>query len=442
MKLTYLVILLVGTMVATPLAVLAESGLEPTGDETIFFRGWPYKPDVVDDNVNRYNASVDGNVDYQTVTHGDYPALMEKSLIAGENLDIIYGNPPTAVRFYEAGWIAPADNVPNIDAIRDDMYDNASYAFSYDGKLLGLSYFLAVRGMVLVNTDRQEELGLQDAQPANWDAFYDQLLELNAQGVKNVYMPHWFNEFYGISWAYIWEVLNRGGSQIDPETLAPALTVEGPAGETLRDWKAIYNADMVNEEVLSFNEAAIVDAFGSGRFLYSTQASYNLAVFNDPVQSQVAGKTSFLGFEGAGWGLLDSAMYLRTSRDRSDALDEDTRRFQSWYGYRDHEGNVAVGQRWANNSMLFSAYKSVMESDESKAAFRQGLASDEDYDRLLTLYANAPHPHMWKVVWAEEYNAFLRQRLGRFLINDEPVEKVIADLNAEIEKLNKKHGLN
>ena len=421
--------------------VLAATDLGPTGTETIYFRGWPYKPDVVADNVKRYNDTLEGNVDYQTVTHGDYPALMEKALIAGDDLDIIYGNPATAVRFFEAGWIAPADDVPNVEAIQSDMYENARYAFTYKDRLLGLSYFLAIRGMMLVNTDRMAELGLSDAQPASWDEFYDQILGLNEQGVRDLYMPHWFNEFYGISWAFIWEVLNRGGSQIDPMTLAPAVTVDGPAGETLRDWKAIYNAGMVPEEVLSYNEAAIVEAFGSGRFLYSTQASYNLAVFNDPAQSKVAGKTSFLGFEGAGWGLLDSALYLRTSRERSESLDEDTKRFQSWYGYKDHDGKVFVGQRWANNSMLFSAYRTVMESDESKASFRKGLANDADYDRLLTLYANAPHPHMWKVVWAEEYNSYLRQRLGRFLINDEPVDAVIADLNEKISDLNRRHGL-
>ena len=359
MKLPLRSLLLAGAFVVSGAPALAETDLGPSGSETIYFRGWPYKPDVVADNVKRYNETLKGNVDYQTVTHGDYPSLMEKALIAGDTLDIIYGNPPTAVRFYEAGWIAPADDVPNIEAIKDDLYENARYAFSYKDKLLGLSYFLAVRGMMLVNTDRQVELGLVDAQPRSWDEFYDQLLALNEKGVKDVYMPHWFNEFYGISWAFIWEVLNRGGSQIDPATLDPAMTADGPAGETLRDWKAIYNAGMVSEEVLSYNEAAIVEAFGSGRFLYSTQASYNLAVFNDPAQSRIAGKAGFLGFEGAGWGLLDSALYLRTSRKRSDSLDEDTRRFQSWYGYKDQDGKVFVGQRWANNSMLFSAYKTV-----------------------------------------------------------------------------------
>lgn len=415
--------------------------LKPTSTEKVFFRGWPYKPEVVTENVDRYNKEQGGHVDYQTVTHGDYPTLMEKSLIAGDELDIIYGNPPTAVRFLEAGWIKPADDVPNIAEIKADMYDNARNAFTYKDKLLGLSYFLAVRGLMVVNTTRQKELGVDGKQPKNWDEFYAQILELHAKGTKDTYMPHWFNEFYGISWAFIWEVINRGGTQIDAATYAPTLTADGAGGKTLAAWKSIYNAGIVAEEVLSFNEASIVDAFSSGRYLYSTQASYNMATFNDPTKSKIAGKTSFLPYEGSSWGLLDSALYIQTARKRSAELDADVARFQSWYGYKDQTGKVAVGQRWAENSMLFSAYKSVMESDATKAAFKKNLASEADYDGLLKVYANAPHPDTWKVIWAEEYNSFLRQRLGQFLRNDESVEQTIKDINDQITSLNKKYKL-
>ncbi len=431
-------ILLASTVaVVSPLSALAASDLGPTSDETVYFRGWPYKPEVVDDNVKRYNSSLDGNIDYQTVTHGDYPTLMEKSLIAGDALDIIYANPATAVRFLEAGWIVPADDVPNIEEIKADMYDNAKHAFTYNGKLLGLSYFLSVRGTMMVNRERQDTLGVSD--PKNWDEFYAQIIDLHEKGEKNLFMPHWFNEFYGISWAFIMEVLNRGGSQIDPETKRPVLSADGPAGDTLRMWKEIYNSGIVPQEVISFTESGIVEGFSSGRFLYSPHNFYNIKIFNDPAQSKIAGKVGFLGFDGQSWGLLDSALYLRTARDRSPGLEEDAKRFQSWYGYKDQDGKVFVGQRWANNSILFSAYKTVMESEESKAAFESALAFEGDYERMLALYNAAPYPPVWKMVWAEEYNSFLRLRLGQFLSNDENVEDFIAELNAEIDKLNKKY---
>ncbi|TDM08152.1 MAG: hypothetical protein C4K60_01215 [Ideonella sp. MAG2] len=427
-----------GVTFAASTAWAADLG--PTSKEKLYFRGWPFKPEIVTDNVNRYNRELNGNVDYATVTHGDYPTLMEKALIAKDKLDIIYANPPTAVRFFEAGWILPADDVPGFKEAYEDMYPNVRDAWSYKGKTLGLSYFLSTRGMMMSNLKRAKELGIT-AQPKNWDEFYAQILELNKKGVKDVYLPHWFNEFYGISWAFIWEVLNRGGHVVDANSFKPQLDAKGPAGKTLEAWKAIFNAKIVSEDVLSYNEAALVEGFGSGRYLYSTQAAYQLGVLNDPAKSKIAGQVSFLPYQGQSWGLLDSALYLRTARQRSPALNEDVKRFQSWYGYKDQAGKVAVGQRWAETSFLFSGYKSVMEAPATAAAFKKGLARPEDYDALLKVYANSPHPDVWKMVWAEEFNSYLRARLGRFLLKNEPVEAVIADMNDKINQLNKKHKL-
>lgn len=443
-KLPRLSHLVLAVLACTPLAIVPSAqatDLTPTSSETVYFRGWPFKPEIVTDNVNRYNKEQKGKVDYATVTHGDYPTLMEKALIAKDKLDIIYANPPTAVRFLEAGWIVPANDIPNFQEALNDMYPNVKDAWTYKGKVLGMSYFLSTRGMMMVNLKRQKELGVDTQQPKNWDEFYAQILELNKKGVKDVYLPHWFNEFYGISWAFVWEVLNRGGRVIDDKTFAPQLDVNGPAGKTLNAWKAIFNAKMVPQEVLSYNEGSLVEGFGSGRYLYSTQAAYQLAVLNDPAKSKIAGSVSFLPYQGASWGLLDSALYLRTARARSPALDEDVKRFQSWYGYKDQDGKVAVGQRWAESSMLFSGYKSVMENPATEAAFKKSLVKPGDYQALLEVYSNTPAPEFWKTIWAEEFNSFLRQRLGRFLLNNEPTSVVIKDLNDKINQLNKKYKL-
>ncbi|WP_346309049.1 hypothetical protein, partial [Limnohabitans sp.] len=68
----------------------------------------------------------------------------------------------------------------------------------------------------------------------------------------------------------------------------------------------------------------------------------------------------------------------------------------------------------------------------------QGL----DFCRVsLEVYSNTPAPEFWKTIWAEEFNSFLRQRLGRFLLNNEPTSVVIKDLNDKINQLNKKYKL-
>lgn len=431
-------------LLASASSVTLAQGLEPTSGESVFFRGWQYKTDIVQDNVDRYNNELGGNVDYATVT-GDYPAIMEQNLMAGAELDVLYANPSQAGRYFDGGWIMPAEELPNIDAIKADMYPNILEAWTYKGQLMGLSYFVSTRGVMHVNLKKYEELGLSDADfPKNWDELYDQLYTMRDQGIEQPLLPHWINEWYGISWAFNFEVMNRGGEVADGETHTPLLTTDedGAAYKTLEDWKRIWNDGMVPEEVLTYNESSYIDAYASGRYVYSPQQLYDLETFNREDRSQIAGYASLLPYQGQSWGLLDSAVYLMTSRERSDEHTSDVQKFAQWYGYQDQNGDVFVGNRWMQESMLFSGYKSVMESDAAAERMRNALAREQDIQAVLDVYAATPYPKgIWSVVWAEEFNSWLKETLQNFLLDDADIVETIEEINEQITDLNKKYDL-
>ena len=50
--------------------------------------------------------------------------------------------------------------------------------------------------------------------------------------------------------------------------------------------------------------------------------------------------------KGQSWGVLDSAVYVMSNRDRSDALESDVEKMASWYGYKDQNGVPFVGANW------------------------------------------------------------------------------------------------
>jgi ABC-type glycerol-3-phosphate transport system substrate-binding protein len=433
---------LVAALVASVSVSALAAELGPANTDPVYFRGWQFRTDVVQSNVDRYNKELGGHVDYQTVT-GDYPSIMESNLIAGGNLDLIYGNPSSAFRYNKGGWIVTADELPaGADALAD-MYPNIKEAWSDNGKLLGLSYFVTTRGLVQVNLKKYGEAGLKDADfPATWHALYDQLYVLRDKGVKVPYLPHWYNEWSGIPWAFTFEVLNRGGQVADAKTHAPALTADGPGGDTLRDWKRVFNDGLVPKDVITWNQAAYLQAWGSGQYAFSPQAAYDLKTFNDPATSQIAGSVTFLPYKGQSWGLLDSALYLTVKRNRSPEALENVKRFASWYGFHDQNGVAGVAERWLDEAMLFSAYKSVMESDHAKQAIQKGLSRPDDYKALLDLYAATPYPTgSWNVVWSEEFNSWLKDELQQFLSEDRNVNATIDKINAKIAALNKENGL-
>lgn len=432
-----------GMLLPRDLAHAQGMDLKATSGEPIYFRGWNFRTDVVQGNVDSYNQAMDGHVDYATVT-GDYPSIMEKSLISKADLDVLYANPSSAVRYLGGGWIMPVDEMPNADEIKAAMYDNIREAWTYKGKLLGLSYFVSTRGVMCVNTEKFKAAGFSEEDyPKDWPGVYDLLYKLRDKGEKQPYLAHWFAEWFGISWGYVLEMMNRGGVMADPETHAPMMTVDGPAGQTLEDWKKIWKDGFIPEEVLSYNEAAYIDAYRSGRYIISPQQIYDLKTFNDPAQSAaVAGKIGFFPYQGQPWGLIDSAMYLMTSRDRPDAVTDDVKKFASWYGYKNQDGQIAVANRWMKENMLFSAYKEVMESPDATETIKASISNPDDYGKLIELYSHTPFPKgIWSVVWSEEFNTWLREKLFAFLQQDLSVESVVTEANDEIARLNKKYKI-
>lgn len=430
------------SLVHIPFAQATE--FKPASGETVYFRGWQFRTDVVQNNVDTYNKAFEAKVDYATVT-GDYPAVMEKALIANEQLDVLYANPSSAVRYNGGGWVLPASELPDGQEIADGMYPNIREAWSVDGKLLGLSYFVTTRGAVHVFTKPFLAAGYTEEQlPTNWDALYDMVYALKEKGVATPFLPHWFGEYFGISWGFVFEVMNRGGQVADPATHKPALTLDGPAGKTLAAWKKLWKSGLVPEEVFSYNEAGYIDAFRSGRYIFSPQQLYDLKTFNDKAQSgDVAGHVSLLPGKEQSWGLIDSALYVMTARKgRSDPLTDDVKKFVSWYGYKDENGKYAVASRWLKENMLFSAYKAVMESEEARTAVSTSLMRPEDYDRVLEVYSKTPYPKgIWNVVWSEEFNFWLREKLFAFLQQDLEAEAVINEANAKITELNERYKI-
>jgi hypothetical protein len=431
---------------ATPLgrAAAAADPLEATSGKPVYFRGWQFATDVVQSNVKRYNDVEHGKVDYATVT-GDYPSIMEQSLIAKADLDVLYANPSSAVRYSEGGWVMPAETLPAIAEIKADLLPTFAEAWTYKGNLLGLSYFASTRGCIHANLLAYGKAGFGDKDfPKDWDALYDQVYALHAKGVATPFLPHWFSEYFGLSWGFVMEVLDRGNKIADPETHKPLLTTDanGAAYKTLAQWKKLWNSKLVPQEVLTYNEAAFIDAYASGRYVFSPQQIYDLQTFNKAGRSQIAGHSTILPVVEQPWGLIDSAMYLMTSRTRPNAVTTDVKKFTSWYGYKDNTGQIAIGERWMQENMLFSAYKSIMNSPVTEARIKEACARPSDYDVVLAVYKATPFPTgIWRVVWSEEFNSYLRDVLSKFLLNDGDIVKTITAMNDQIASLNDKYGL-
>ncbi len=128
------------------------------------------------------------------------------------------------------------------------------------------------------------------------------------------------------------------------------------------------------------------------------------------------------------------------ARQRPQGETDDLKRFASWYGYKDQNGDCFVANRWMKESMLFSAYKEVMEGPQAAESIKASLVKPTDYDKLIEVYAHTPYPKgIFNVVWAEEYNSWMKEKLFAFFLKDLAVKDVIDATNEKITQLNKKY---
>jgi multiple sugar transport system substrate-binding protein len=81
-----------------------------------------------------------------------------------------------------------------------------------------------------------------------------------------------------------------------------------------------------------------------------------------------------------------------------------------------------------------------MEGPQAAASIKASLVNPADYDKLIEVYAHTPYPKgIFNVVWAEEYNSWMKEKLFAFFLKDLAVKDVIDATNEKITQLNKKY---
>jgi multiple sugar transport system substrate-binding protein len=105
----------VATAAALALPGTARRALAAPADP-MHFVGWQYNPQIVAENVETFKTLYDENVDYELVP-GEYHAVVETKLIAGQHIDMMYSEEDRIVRWNRAGWSRSLDGLPGLDAI-------------------------------------------------------------------------------------------------------------------------------------------------------------------------------------------------------------------------------------------------------------------------------------------------------------------------------------
>lgn len=412
-----------GAPLASPVAGVDTS-------QPLVFRGWDYNVATVQDNVRIFNEAYAENVDYQTVA-GDYIAITENFHISNQPLDLAYCNPATLSRWAVPGWVVDYSRFGEVEAASAEMYDGVRESLSVNGVLYGLPYFVSIRGTMMANNIVLAKAGITAEQyPKTWDELYAQVRQLKADGATegSPFLPHWFTgggAWYGISWAYLWECLNRGAVLFDDQNVP---VFDDATLAVLTNWRKLVEEQVVPESVLTMVQQDFIDSFATGSYAYSPQQIYDAKVFNDPNSSQIAGQCAIVPVVSQPWGVIDEGIYVIANRQQSDEHLARDYRLAGFFGYRDQQGELFVAKRWAMENALNSGYKEILADPEVIAAYNEWMPDPAMLGTIEGVVNAGQFPKVWQTFWWEEFNALMTTELPKAVLGQSPVEEIHASL--------------
>ena len=386
-------------------------------EDPLHFVGWQYNPQIVAENVETFKTLNDENVNYELVP-GEYHAVVETKLIAGQHIDMMYSEEDRITRWNRAGWTRSLDGLPGLDEIKANMYDVNVHNMSLpDGSLGGLPYYTGFNAF-LCNQNHLDAAGIEP--PATWDEVLDQCRKLKADGISEYpYVSDWTRQWWALSWS-LFGAWYSEGSKVFDENFDPAF--DENFRKICEVHRTLYEEELVVPDIMTLQGGA-TPALATGQHTYSILHDYNHKVVNTPETSQIAGACRNVIMPGK---TRSTFIWTAVYQMGADPVDE----LRAWdlmqfFGGKAKDGKYHVATRWALDFGLGTPHKEVIESDEVHASFSEWKDMAVATEQLET----ATTRDVAKTMWFPEWDWYMMGEMQDYMRGEQSTDEVIDKLH-------------
>jgi len=401
------------TMTAT--ATATETGTTFTGPNQppLYFDIWLALPDIVKMNMDNFNAQ-NNETGQVSVVSGDYTSVVETKLISKSKIDMVFGTPVQAVRWYKAGWLNSVDEGPHYSDIVKDIYPWVVDLMEQpQGGHLGWPYF--VGGDVLHTNDKMlgQMLGRTPEAsdyPKTWDDVLNQCREAKQKGLSNQpFLPEWYAWLGGLP-SYIQVQCYSEGEFLFDKNFDPTFDVNTPFADVLTNWKAFVDEGLAPTSEFATTEAEHIAAFCTGKYLYSVQRDYDCYSFNDPTKSKMAGYSHIVypmpGRTHDAAALIGGLFLISNNKFFDRDAWQSFRHFRliEHFAWKDKNGNYAA-KNYQNVFPVWMGYPSMNNDPATRALWvSKGWMSADDFDNNTKMIEGTKVPPVYKgCIWFQEW---------------------------------------
>jgi multiple sugar transport system substrate-binding protein len=322
---------------------------------------------------------------------------------AGEQLDVIKG-----ITGYLGIWvknkiIQPIDGLPGLEQYKQEMTSLSLQSIQYQGKFYGLPYYSSIFTVGYFE-DLFKKAGLKDP-PKTWDEMVEQAQKAKRDGVSNFPIV-WVGGAGSEHVTYVWYQLvwSRGGIVFDKDM---NLKVEpgSKARESLAWWRKTFVDWKVSDpKSLELRFIPAAKAVWTGQYIFHPLTHhYYFQWMNREGESPIAGKVKMFHMPDTGktlgWTALECLSANTKSKDWAWMLLQHV-------GGRTKKGDFEMAKFFANDAMLGSGFKTVMQDPEIKKHWNRWADVDvlaKQWDQATDLLQGVPAlAEPWFLKWQDD----------------------------------------
>lgn len=416
-----------GALTALGLAVPGSRTVKAAPKEALHFIGWSYHPEIPAENVEIFKKLYDENVEYELVP-GEYHAVVETKLVAGQHLDMLYSEEDHLVRWHAAKWIRDIEDVPGVAGIKAGMLPGSVRDLSLpDGRLGGLPYYSGFNSFV-VNARHLDQAKLQP--PSSWDEVLDSCRKLKRDKVAEFpYVSAWQRTWASLSWS-LFSIWYSDGAKVFDEKFNPVF--DDKFKKVLQLHRTMYQEGLVQPDIFTIAQEG-VPSFATGQHSFMVVHEYDQKVLNDPKLSQIPGGVKNVLMPGATHSTFSwSAMYLMGA----DPLDV-ARAFQlmQFFGGKAKDGQYHVMKRWALEFGLGNPYKELLADPEVRASYAQW----KDLEVAAKQQETATPRDVSKTLWFPDWDWYMMGEVQDYIRGTQPLDQLVDKLEKKVGEVKKQY---
>ena len=410
---------------------------QPSG---VIFKGWPYEPNLVQENIDFFTDQTKIDVTYQSIS-GNYHDKMVALFVGKTPMDCCYVRDDDFSEWVEAGWLRPCDDLPGVQQYSEDIFNYNLEAMTYQGKRYGLPYYTDFTVWVY-NTQMLETTGFEKS-ARTLNELTEQAIKIKEKRLRSPdgYIIEYpivlgFRQAPGMGFGDWWALNYASEVDLFDDDLTPIFPDDkDQRAEKILQWivDGIHKHRII--DINSLTMGLIRENTAAGRQAFCLISKYDVEWVNNRQNSAVAeaylksrnippkekthAKTLQIApipslepdQEGTlGW----TRMYCLTAHCNTDQL-LNTWQFMQFLGGKDTTGDYFTSRRWFRLRGLGFAYKSLMDDPQIIAQTEQW----GDIEIIKKLSQVARTRENIKAPWFPDFRVYYQPEIQKILLRQQ-----------------------